>query len=408
MNGKVNENRLRQGQFANIKNMYPEDLFIKRYSNMLNQPLPGNPNKLCSINQYNELTEEHPFRYISPINSYIKVTPQSLVARDLFLSEANLRYRHLESVLPRIQEVNSQLINQSQIQVPSDIAPDLLLRQKHELLKQRELENILLREQLNIQALKLPNLSKYALSLLYNTNKRCAVPQNDCVTTEMLDNTKHNLAAAPQEAVSPVFPITHNALLHEELTRRQHLLEIERDIHILQTIRLEEIMKTTSLQKANQSYLSETNKHQLNKNSDASRLTEYELDALKNAELIRNQKNHGSKTKVKENNAFPSHVIDSSNQAPHSNQRSLSKEINQNLSIEQVNEKIVSCKQSEVDYQPVLKKAKKVCNVCGESSQFICSGCLKSWYCTQACQAKDWKIHNASCGKLKEDSVTNS
>ena len=342
---------------------------------MVNPSLPNNPTKPCPVNQYNMITEDNIRNFASPPPAnYIKVTPQPLVARDLFFSENNLSYSHLESVLPRVYEAEKQPIKRSLTNnVGLEIPHEIMLRRKQEMLKQLELDNILLQEQLNIQALKLPNSAKYTFSSDYNNDKYYSSSQNSSHNNRNMffEKSKHNFIAASQELPPPSFPNLHNALINEELTRRQHLLEIERDIRILQSIRLEEVMKTASMHKGNQPTVSEIGKLQQNKTPE--RLTEHEINALKNAEQFRKQKNYVSKKITKEGHSFLS------NQP---------RELKHTTIEQTAQEKRNSNDHLETDCQPNAKKFRSFCCVCDEPSQFICSGCLKSWYCSQTCQVK--------------------
>ena len=49
---------------------------------------------------------------------------------------------------------------------------------------------------------------------------------------------------------------------------------------------------------------------------------------------------------------------------------------------------------------PGPKSSKKVpiCQGCNKnSSQFVCAGCSKRWYCSRDCQVKDWDDHADNC-----------
>lgn len=50
----------------------------------------------------------------------------------------------------------------------------------------------------------------------------------------------------------------------------------------------------------------------------------------------------------------------------------------------------------ESDYDKVFP----VCRVCQQTATYRCSKCRQAWYCSRACQVKDWKEHKQQCGKM--------
>ncbi|XP_056009561.1 uncharacterized protein LOC125680749 isoform X2 [Ostrea edulis] len=52
---------------------------------------------------------------------------------------------------------------------------------------------------------------------------------------------------------------------------------------------------------------------------------------------------------------------------------------------------------------PIGRKYTEECRVCGnlENSR-LCTGCWKTWYCSSACQGRDWPTHRQECGVTEE------
>jgi len=51
-----------------------------------------------------------------------------------------------------------------------------------------------------------------------------------------------------------------------------------------------------------------------------------------------------------------------------------------------------------------LKTNRKQCNFCRKISNTSsrCSRCKSTYYCSRACQSKDWATHKVDCGKIME------
>ena len=53
-------------------------------------------------------------------------------------------------------------------------------------------------------------------------------------------------------------------------------------------------------------------------------------------------------------------------------------------------------------------KTKSPCQVCGQETSTYCTSCKSTFYCSQDCQKKDWKVHKQTCKKMASEKNYNT
>ena len=58
---------------------------------------------------------------------------------------------------------------------------------------------------------------------------------------------------------------------------------------------------------------------------------------------------------------------------------------------------------SRSHHNSFTNKTKSPCQVCGQETSTYCTSCKSTFYCSQDCQKKDWKVHKQTCKKMASE-----